>query len=105
MLMEFEKQESEFISGKSLKSIDGVLFEILSEVKNETSEFGTKPRCNVAVVIGGVKSTKKWTLNQQNVNFLLETFGKESMNWIGKTVGVYTEEIKGNTAIRIRGTA
>ena len=36
--MKFEKQESEFVSGKSLKGIDGVLFEILSEVKNETSE-------------------------------------------------------------------
>ena len=73
--MEFEKQESEFISGKSLKGIDGVLFEILSEVKNEASEFGTKPRASVAVVIGGVKSAKKWTLNQQNVNFLIDTFG------------------------------
>jgi len=103
--MEFEKQESEFISGKSLKGIDGVLFEILSEVKNETSEFGVKPRCSVAVVIAGVKSAKKWTLNQQNVNFLIETFGKDSLAWIGKTVGVFTEEVKGNTAIRIRGTA
>ena len=103
--MEFEKQESEFISGKSLKGIDGVLFEILSEVKNEASEFGTKPRASVAVVIGGVKSAKKWTLNQQNVNFLIDTFGKESTGWIGKTVGVFTEEVKGNTAIRIRGTA
>jgi len=103
--MKFEKQESEFVSGKSLKGIDGVLFEILSEVKNEPSEFGVKPRCNVAVTINGEKTGKKWTLNQQNVNFLHDTFGEESLSWIGKTVGVFTEEVKGNTAIRIRGTA
>ena len=103
--MEFEKQESEYVSGKSLKGIDGVLFEIISEVKNETGEYGTKPKCKVAVIIGGVKSAKKWTLNQQNVNFLIDTFGKESTGWVGKTVGVFTEEVKGNTAIRIRGTA
>ena len=53
----------------------------------------------------GEKSGKKWTLNQQNVNFLHDTFGEESLGWIGKTVGVFTEEVKGNTAIRIRGTA
>ena len=103
--MKFEKQESEFVSGKSLKGIDGVLFEILSEVKNEPSEFGVKPRCNVAVIINGEKTSKKWTLNQQNVNFLHDTLGEESLSWIGKTVGVFTEEVKGNTAIRIRGTA
>ena len=102
--MEFDKIESEFVSGENVKGLSGVLFEIISEVKNETGEYGTKPKCKVAVIIGGVKSAKKWSLNQQNMNFLIDTFGKESTGWVGKTIGVFTEEILGKTSIRIRGT-
>lgn len=103
--MKFEKQESEYVNGKSLKGMDGVAFEILSEVKNEPSDFGVKPRCNVSVIIGGSNANKKWTLNQQNLNWLIENYGDDSLSWIGKKVGVFTEEVKGNTAIRIRGIA
>jgi uridylate kinase len=103
--MEYEKIDSEYVSGKDLKGIDGVLIEIITEVKNETGEYGTKPTCKIAVVIGGEKTAKTWSLNNQNMNFLIETFGKDSLSWIGKTVGAFTEEVMGKTAIRIRGTA
>jgi len=33
---------------------------------------------------------------------MIKTYGKNSESWIGKKVGVYTETIKGNEAIRIR---
>jgi len=51
----------------------------------------------------GVVSTRKWTLNQQNINYFVDTFGGDSNSWIGKIVGVFTENIKGNQAIRVRG--
>lgn len=102
--MEYKKIDSEYVSGKDLKGIDGILIEILTEVKNETGEYGVKPTCKIAVVVGGEKTAKTWSLNNQNTNFLIETFGKDSLSWIGKTVGVYTEEVMGKTAIRIRGT-
>ena len=82
--------------------MDGVVFEILSEVKNEPSEFGLKPKCSIKVTNGIESYARKWTLNQQNVNFCVDKFGKDSMNWIGKKLQAYTEVIKGNVSIRVR---
>lgn len=101
--MKYTKQESEYISGTELVGIEGVVFKITSEVKDEPSNFGVKPKCSVDVTKQGVTTSRKWTLNQQNVNYFIDNFGDDSVNWIGKTVGVYTENIKGNTAIRVRG--
>ena len=101
-MAKFEKQESEYISGNDLVGIDGVTFKILTEVKEESSNFGMKPKCSVEVLKQGMTAERKWTLNQQNINFLIDPFGEESNLWIGKTVGVFIENIKGNNAIRIR---
>ena len=101
-MAKFEKQESEYISGNDLVGIDGVTFKILTEVKEESSNFGMKPKCSVEVLKQGITSERKWTLNQQNINFLIDTFGDESNTWIGKTVGVFIENIKGNNAIRVK---
>ena len=100
--MKFEKQESEYISGNDLVGTDGVTFKILTEVKEESSNFGMKPKCSVTVLKQGITTDRKWTLNQQNVNYLIDTFGDESTTWIGKTVGVFIENIKGNNAIRVK---
>ena len=101
-MAKFEKQESEYISGNDLVGIDGVTFKILTEVKEESSNFGMKPKCSVTVLKQGITTDRKWTLNQQNVNYLIDTFGDESTTWIGKTVGVFIENIKGNNAIRVK---
>ena len=101
-MAKFEKQESEYISGNDLVGIDGVTFKILTEVKEESSNFGMKPKCSVEVLKQGMTAERKWTLNQQNINFLIDTFGEESNSWIGKTVGVFIENIKGNNAIRVK---
>jgi len=101
-MAKFEKQESEYISGNDLVGIDDVRFEILTEVKLESSNFGMKPRGSVNVSKKGVTTKHTWTLNQQNTNFLIDSFGDESASWIGKSVGVFVENIKGNNAIRIK---
>ena len=101
-MAKFEKQESEYISGNDLVGIDGVTFKILTEVKEESSNFGMKPKCSVEVLKQCMTAERKWTLNQQNINFLIDTFGEESNLWIGKTVGVFIENIKGNNAIRVK---
>ncbi len=101
-MAKFEKQESEYISGNDLAGIEGVRFEIITEVKEESTNFGMKPRCTVNVLKNGVTSKHTWTLNLQNINFLIESFGDESTTWIGKSVGVFVENIKGNNAIRVK---
>ncbi len=101
-MAKFEKQENEYISGNDLVNVENVRFEILTEVKEESSNFGMKPKCSVKVLKNGVTSEQKWTLNLQNINFLIDSFGDESTTWVGKSVGVYVENIKGNNAIRIK---
>ena len=101
-MAKFEKQESEYLSGNDLVGIEDVRLKILTEVKEESSNFGMKPKCSVEVTKQGVTSERKWTLNQQNVNYLIDNFGGESTSWIGKTVGVFIENIKGNNAIRVK---
>ena len=101
-MAKFEKQESEYLSGNDLVGIEDVRLKILTEVKEESSNFGMKPKCSVEVTKQGVTSERKWTLNQQNVNYLIDNFGGESTSWIGKSVGVFIENIKGNNAIRVK---
>ena len=101
-MAKFEKQESEYLSGNDLVGIEDVRLKILTEVKEESSNFGMKPKCSVEVTKQGVTTTQKWTLNQQNTNYLIDSFGGESTAWIGKTVGVFIENIKGNNAIRVK---
>jgi hypothetical protein len=101
-MAKFEKQENEYISGNDLVNVEGVRFEILTEVKEESSNFGMKPKCSVKVLKNGVTSEQKWTLNLQNINFLIDSFGDESTTWIGKSVGIYVKNINGNNAIRIK---
>uniref|UniRef100_A0AAT9J990 ORF8 n=1 Tax=Nitrosopumilaceae spindle-shaped virus TaxID=3065433 RepID=A0AAT9J990_9VIRU len=101
-MAKFEKTDSEYISGNDLVGIEGVRFEILTEAREESTNFGIKPKCSVKVLKNGVTSEQKWNLNLQNINFLIDNFGGESTAWIGKSVGVYVENIKGNNAIRIK---
>lgn len=102
-MAKFEKQTSEYISGNDLVGIEGTRFEIVTEVKEESTNFGMKPRCSVKVTkVDGNTSVHTWTLNLQNINYLIDNFGGESNVWIGKSFGVYTENIKGNNAIRVK---
>ena len=101
-MAKFEKQESEYLSGNDLVGMEDVRLKILTEVKEESSNFGMKPKCSVEVTKQGVTSERKWTLNQQNVNYLIDNFGGESTSWVGKSVGVFIENIKGNNAIRVK---
>ena len=102
-MTQYTKTESEYIGGTELVGVSGVTFKLTSEVKDESSNFGIKPKCTVEVTKQGVVSTRKWTLNQQNINYLVDTFGGDSNVWVGKVVGVFTENIKGNQAIRLKG--
>jgi len=104
-MAEYEIKQSEYVSGKELKGMTGVIFEILDEVKDAPSDFGVKPKCSVNVTSGISTQKKMWTLNQQNINFFVQQFGANSTAWVGKKVEVFTEDIKGNTSIRVKGVA
>jgi hypothetical protein len=53
----------------------------------------------------GVTSKRFWNLNQGNINFLVDSFGDDSTQWIGKTVKIDTKQTdQGNTQIVLTGT-
>ena len=58
-MAKFEKQESEYLSGNDLVGIEDVRLKILTEVKEESSNFGMKPKCSVEVTKQGVTTTQK----------------------------------------------
>jgi hypothetical protein len=93
------------LSGKTIKGISGIVVEFLDEAKPSPSDFGVKTRAKVKVTNGIEVSEKSLTFNQQNINFCVNAFGTDSKNWIGKKVGLFTETIKGNEAIRFQGAA
>ena len=93
------------MSGKDLKGVSGIVMEIMTEPKIESTDFGPKTRCTMKITNGTETHEKKLTWNQQNINFCVSAFGKESHDWIGKKVGIFTETIKGNESIRFQGAA
>ncbi len=87
-----------------MKGVVGVTFEVLDEVKTVPTDYGPKPRCRVKISNGIETYEKAWTLNQQNTNFLIaQSKSNQSKEWIGQKVGIFTEVIKGNDSIRIKG--
>ena len=85
-----------------MKGKDGISFKVLDEVKTVPTDYGPKPRGLVSITNGIETYEKTWTLNQQNTNYFVEKYGKDSKSWIGKEVGIYTELIKGNESIRVK---
>jgi len=58
-----------------------------------------KPQCKVMVTAGKEVHEKLLSCNQPMINYLAKNYGKESKDWIGKTVNVTVKLIKGNNAI------
>ena len=75
----------------------------MDEAKIVPTDFGPKTRAKVTMTNGIETSEKSINFNQQNINFCVNAFGKDSKDWIGKKVGLFTETVKGNEAIRFQG--
>lgn len=99
-MAEFEYKESEFISGKEIKDVPGLVIEILDEIKSVATDFGAKPQGSIRVSKGDESHEKKMNFNQKTINAIIdETKSKDSKNWIGVKFVPKVETIKGNLAI------
>jgi len=83
--------ESDYIKGTDIQGKNNVVFVILTEVKNEETNYGIRPKGTVSVKIGDAEAFEKfWTLNQQNQKFLVEKYGEESNDWKGHKLSVFS---------------
>jgi hypothetical protein len=91
-----EKAEGEFLKKDDLKKDDGTYAAIaltiagaeLGEVEDKVSG-GKSPQ--VVLVFQGKESTKKWGLNKTNWQTLVQMYGAESDNWVGKKIKIYVD--------------
>jgi len=71
--------------GEEIK--DGDIITILDEGKKINGEFGTQDIFLVKLVNG---EEKNLSFNKTSINNMIDAFGEESKNWIGKDVKVWS---------------
>ncbi len=90
-MVQVETEETNFLSGKFVNENDVDELEILTEFEDQTSEFDGK---EVTRLAGQVKcndkdsSEKAWSMSKTNKNMLIEIFGNDTKNWVGKKLVV-----------------
>lgn len=77
----------------------------MSEIKNESTQYGPKPTGNVKYAKGLETHEKPMRFNQIFINWLIKkSESKDSQKWIGMKPEITTKVIKGNNAIVPKGT-
>lgn len=75
------------------------LFTILEEPKLIDGEFGKKLETRIKIQNGENTEKARWRINNTSKDILIDAYGAESENWIGKTFTVGTQQIAGKNAI------
>ena len=92
--MIFKKRE--VTNGEWLKAsevVSGTLVTLAPEAKESPSSFDeTKTQTVAKVKIKGFPELKNVRINLTSVNALVEAFGEDSKNWIGKVLTAQTEK-------------
>ena len=89
--MQVEKAP-QFIHADDVKQYQIEKFKILTEPKLSEGNFGEQLVCEVyAVRKDGSKERVKWTINDRTRTVLIDSFGKETSEWIGKELNITTD--------------
>jgi len=83
-------QDKQNIARPSVDIFNGDIIKILDEGKWITFKYKDKERKRLAFLIQTKYMTEKLLpLNRQSINNLIEAFGNETKNWIGKEARVW----------------
>ncbi len=98
--MKIEKTESNWLSGKKAHELEVTELLILSEPEQLEKEYqGKKSQKTVCKVQAG-SNVFTWEMNQTTANSLVDAYGGETKDWIGKTIPIETSiSSNGNRAI------
>ena len=81
------------VSGEWLKASElenGTKLEIVGETKSVSGKFGDQDVCKVKT--NGAADPKNARVNRTSLNALVDAFGEESIEWIGKKVTAQVEK-------------
>lgn len=96
--MQVEKTEK-FIKAEDIGTTKGVTFTIIEEPIEVTGNYGKKVECRVTMQKGDEKAKARWSINNTNKDLLIDAYGSDTTEWIGKKLSVHTETINGKLSI------
>ena len=91
-------------SEKFVKAIDvqegKVIFNIIEEPNEVKGDYGIKLETRVKMSSEkGETAIARWTLNNTSKDNLINKYGTETTDWIGKNIPIVVEKISGKDAI------
>lgn len=83
----------QWLKADELKDIEKPIeFKILTEAKSNEGNYGTETICEVYVIVDGQKERAKWRINDKSLINIIDSFGADSSEWIGKQFSVIIDK-------------
>ena len=96
--MQVEKSEK-YVKAEDIGAGRGVTFTIIEEPIEVIGTYGKKVECRVTMQKGEEKAKAKWSINNTNKDTLIDAYGADTTEWIGKKLSVHTETVNGKNSI------
>ncbi len=84
-----------FVKADDIKGKLETIFKILEEPIEVQGNYGKKLECRIKIH----DDFAKWSINTTNKDMLIDAYGPETSDWIGKELKVHVENINGKDAI------
>lgn len=99
---------AELIGKEPTLTIGSVKLEKVESLKKGDDDGGGKLKDRIVVYFKESKSGRGWLLNRTNAECLKEMWGRETNDWVGKRVTLFTQRVKVGPkiepAIRVKGS-
>ena len=87
--------ESDYVTAQMVKDAKNKIVQITGDAKIEPTDFGEK--LELPIEIDGKK--KKYRPNKDTIKNMMQSWGKETKNWIGDQIELHTMSINGKDSI------
>ena len=77
------------------------VFKILDEPIEVQGKYGKKLECRIQMQNGTEKSNAKWSINNTSKDTMIDGYGKQTEEWIGKSVKVHKATINNKDSILV----
>ncbi len=99
---------AELVGKEPTLTIERVTLEKVESLKASDDEGGGKMRDRIVVYFKEARGGRGWLLNRTNAECLKEMWGRETNDWIGHRVTLYTAQVrvgpKVEPGIRVKGS-
>jgi len=83
----------QWLKADELKGINGdIKFKILTEAKSSEGNYGEETICEVNVIVKNEKERGKWRINDKSKINLINAYGPDSADWIGKEFDIEIDQ-------------